>query len=72
MVEVFRTNVNCPEKARHAISKIHKQFSYIHANFDLEDCDKILRIEFSKHESKVNEFLSFIETLDIYAEILPD
>lgn len=45
MVEVFRTNVNCQEEARMIIRLLLKNFPASCINFDLEDCDRILRIE---------------------------
>ena len=45
MVEVFKTNVEDPRDAVLLIDRIQKTFVGYKANFDLEDCDKILRIE---------------------------
>ncbi|SHI73968.1 hypothetical protein SAMN05444280_105100 [Tangfeifania diversioriginum] len=45
MVEVFKTNVDNPEQAESLVRRIHRQFPAYRANFDLEDCDKILRVE---------------------------
>ena len=44
MVEVFKTNVEDPGLADLLISHIHQTLPDYQANFDLEDCDKILRI----------------------------
>ncbi|MFI0429010.1 hypothetical protein [Mariniflexile sp. HMF6888] len=45
MIEVFKTNIIDENTAKMVLSDlaIHLPNSYI--NFDLEDCDKILRIE---------------------------
>ena len=45
MVEVFKTNVKKKQHARMLIDQIGKTFCNYTANFDLEDCDKILRVE---------------------------
>ena len=45
MVEVFKTNVKDPHHAAMLIDCIHKSFDGYNANFDLEDCDKILRVK---------------------------
>lgn len=45
MVEVFKTNVNDAELAQQLIQKLLNYFSFFKVNFDLDDCDKILRIE---------------------------
>lgn len=45
MVEVFITNVDCAQKAETVLQEFEIVFPGYNANFDLEDCDKILRIE---------------------------
>jgi hypothetical protein len=45
MVEVFKTNVSEVEKSNIIFQKLHKYFPENKINFDLEDCDKILRVE---------------------------
>jgi len=48
MIEVFTTDVSCEEQARHVILQLSHNFPGSRINFDLEDCDRILRIE-SQH-----------------------
>lgn len=45
VVEVFKTNVSQPADAIRLVRIIEQQFSGVQANFDLEDCDRILRVE---------------------------
>ena len=45
MVEVFKTNVDQPEHSQMLIHRIRSHIPNGDINFDLEDCDKILRIE---------------------------
>jgi hypothetical protein len=45
MVEVFKTNVQQTEEAKILIRKIANYFPKSKTNFDLSDCDKILRVE---------------------------
>jgi len=45
MVEVFKTNVRQKRHARRLLNVLASQFPSFRVNFDLEDCDKILRIE---------------------------
>jgi len=45
MVEVFKTNVEHKEIAEQISSALRTHFPFSKINFDLEDCDKILRIE---------------------------
>ena len=45
MVEVFKTNVQQPELAEELISILRVRFDFCKINFDLGDCDRILRVE---------------------------
>ena len=45
MVEVFKTNVQQHEQAEQLASVLRGRFDFCKINFDLEDCDKILRVE---------------------------
>jgi hypothetical protein len=44
-VEVFRTNVHQHHQALMLVALLTEQFPLWRINFDLHDCDKILRIE---------------------------
>ncbi|QSB26564.1 hypothetical protein [Flavobacterium sp. CLA17] len=44
-VEVFKTNVQRELDKNYIIAVIQTQFPDYKVNFDLEDCDKILRVE---------------------------
>ena len=44
MIEVFKTNVDDRVQANLLVDQIHQTYSDYKANFDLEDCDKILRV----------------------------
>ena len=45
MVEVFKTNVEGKELANLLIAKLLTHFPHCKINFDLQDCDRILRVE---------------------------
>ena len=45
MVEVFKTNVRSIRKAKLVIQKLAEEFPAHKINFDLNDCDKILRVQ---------------------------
>ena len=44
MIEVFKTNVQEVEQSNMIVGKLLEHFPNSIINFDLEDCDKILRI----------------------------
>lgn len=45
MVEVFKTNIKTKREVKLLIKKIAGDFPSCSINIDLDDCDKILRIE---------------------------
>ncbi len=45
IVEIFKTNVQKESERDYVIAIIQTQFPDYKINFDLEDCDKILRVE---------------------------
>ncbi|OCK53061.1 hypothetical protein BA768_00450 [Chryseobacterium sp. CBo1] len=44
MIEIFRTNVIEAAEAKSIIEVILSKYPDLEVNFDLEDCDKILRV----------------------------
>lgn len=51
MVEVFKTNIKKKKEAEVLAKKLSSSFPLIKIDFDLEDCDKILRIEGKRFSS---------------------
>jgi len=45
MIEVFKTNVEEAGHAKNVITLLLQHFPCAKINFDLDDCDRILRIE---------------------------
>jgi len=44
-IEVYRTSVECPEQAKALVQLLRSYFPSSEINFDLDDCDKILRVK---------------------------
>jgi len=44
MVEVFKTNVHCAEAAAKMLELLRLHCSDCQVSFDLEDCDRVLRV----------------------------
>jgi hypothetical protein len=72
MVEVFKTNVQSGEEASFLISMIDRTGEGYTANFDLDDCDKILRIVSGSSAVNVCMIIEIMRDLGYYAEVLPD
>jgi len=45
MVEVFKTNVQKKTQSKMLLSVLSEAFPLFKINFDLSDCDKVLRVE---------------------------
>ena len=45
MVEVFKTNVQEFSQAQKLVALLMRHFPGTKINFDLDDCDKVLRVE---------------------------
>ncbi|MBS1511336.1 MAG: hypothetical protein JST86_10885 [Bacteroidetes bacterium] len=70
MIEVFKTNIICPEKAAALLQKIHRRFGSLQANFDLDDCDHILRVLYNDSKWQAEEFICWLNENECIAEIL--
>jgi len=58
MVEVFKTNINKVKTAKKMVKRLELSFPESAINFDLEDCDNILRIaNCSVHAADVIQIL---------------
>ena len=59
MIAVFKTNVQEVEQSIQVVAKLLEHFPSSAINFDLEDCDKILRIHgASISDKKIIELLN--------------
>ena len=72
MVEVFKTNVTDKDQANMLVDLIHKAFRECKANFDLEDCDKILRVKCEGGSVQSSLLIKLLKTFEFDAEVLPD
>lgn len=70
VVEVFKTNVRSEWQSRQIIEKLQQILPGTRINFDLEDCDNILRIESASGPVDTHRVLRILESSGCYAEIL--
>ena len=68
MVEVFRTNVEQEEQSHWLINQIISHIPNGIVNFDLEDCDKILRVEAENVSNQT--IIKLLNQNGFYAEVL--
>ncbi|MEX6690231.1 hypothetical protein QTN47_22165 [Danxiaibacter flavus] len=71
MIEVFKTNVINRTDADRLIEAIHKLYTEHKATFDLEDCDKILRVK-SIGDVYADDIIELVKDFGFNAEVLPD
>ena len=72
MVEVFKTNVNNPVTARMFVSLLKRIFEQYEVNFDLDDCDNILRVKCETQAVQSGLVINVLKELGFQAEILGD
>jgi hypothetical protein len=72
MIEVFKTNVHDHVHAKMLIEEIHETFIHYRANFDLEDCDRILRVKSSRGSVQPSFLINLLRNFGFKAEVLPD
>lgn len=72
MVEVFKTNVRTGEEAQMLIAVIEATFPDYRANFDLDDCDRILRVKAENAPIQCPRLIRLIKRFGFDAEVLPD
>lgn len=72
MVEVFKTNVKNPKQAGLLIDRFHERSIAYVVNFDLEDEDKILRVQSDNDPVNATLVIELLEEFGFAAEVLPD
>jgi hypothetical protein len=72
MIEVFRTNVEDSGEAARLIKTMEKTFSDYAVNFDLEDCDRIMRVKCGTGEVDSENIIALLSASGFEAEVLDD
>jgi hypothetical protein len=72
MVEVFSTDVCEKPIADLLVIQIEQKFRNYRANFDLEDCDHILRIKSPEGTVNAESIINFVGGFGYRIEVLPD
>lgn len=69
-VEIFKTNVQAVSDSHKVTGKLLEFFSDYQIHFDLNDCDKILRIEANSIDKK--SVIDNLESIGFTCELLED
>jgi hypothetical protein len=70
MVEVFKTNIRDKQNAEKLIVQIGAYFPAYKANFDLDDCDNILRIACTDKTIEASSIIKIVKGFGFKAEVL--
>jgi len=68
MVEVFKTNITNPTEAEQLLQKLNGYYPQSKINFDLEDCDNILRFE-GQHIN-ANQIIHVVKSFGYVCDVL--
>jgi hypothetical protein len=72
MVEVFKTNVKHHDQAIMLTDQIRKTFPGYDAGFDLDDCDKVLRVICTSGSVRSSCLIDLLRSFGFNAEVLED
>ncbi len=72
MVEVFKTNIQTEKEADFILEKLQKEFPNFKINFDLEDCDNILRMETADIVIDGAPVIDLVSRYGFKINVLPD
>lgn len=72
MIEVFKTDVKGRIHAKMLVNQIHQAFPEYTANFDLEDCDKILRVVSATGFIQYSLLINLLKDSGCNVQVLPD
>jgi hypothetical protein len=67
-VEIFRTNIQNKRTATKILRELNRRFPECEINFDLEDCDNILRV--AGPDYKIPELVGTVTDFGYQCEIL--
>ena len=72
MIEVFKTDVTDRDYANLLLNHIQKTFPGYTVNFDLHDCDNILRVKCTTEKIESAQLIDLLNYLSCKAEVLAD
>lgn len=71
-IEVFRTNVNHPHEAEILLQKLREAFNHCEPSFDLEDCDRVLRLADRTGKTTSAQVIGLLAAHGFKAEVMED
>jgi hypothetical protein len=68
MIEVFKTNVQEFSEAQKLVALLLRHFPNSKINFDLDDCDKVLRVE--GHNLRIEKVMTLVSEKGFLCKVL--
>ncbi len=68
---MFKTNVVANDEAERILRTIHHCFEGYRANFDLQDCDRILRVQSGNGPLQPEKIIGLLNGLGYEIDVLP-
>jgi len=72
MIEIFCTNVSSRLQANNILDRLQKEFPQYEMNFDLEDCDRILRVDGKEDVVNRQAIIELVKHFKCEIKVLPD
>jgi hypothetical protein len=72
MVEIFKTNVTNKRVASSLLKSLHQQLPACRFNFDLDDCDRILRAESECLVAEITKIIQIVKEQNIEIRLFED
>ena len=72
IVEIFKTDVSDHSTGKMIVNALAKYFPSYTINFDLDDCDKILRVESINGNVEVNSIIEIVRLHSVDIDLIPE
>lgn len=72
IVEIFKTDVTDDLKSSIIVRMLNERFPSYIVNFDLDDCDRILRVESRKEDIDIPTLIEFVSDLKTQITLIED
>lgn len=72
VIEVFKTNVTDGTGACMLVTELEKQFPGYSVNFDLDDCDRVMRVVSEKGNVDATAVIDVVRASGYQAEVMSD
>ena len=72
MIEIFKTNVTKKNVSKRVTNQLLEAIPNASINFDLEDRDRILRVQNDQQNFDVQQIITLVDKMGFYCEVLQD